>query len=154
MKRFLAGGGVAIVLLTCGLLFWQSRANQQNPIPAPPPPAALAEGLPEADEDAPEFGAAPPLPPSAAKASREEMRFNRYDRNRDNLITRLEMMSSRTKAFQKLDKDHNNLLTFEEWATATGERFGKADGNRDGQLNRTEFSSTRPKKAAKPGCRC
>ena len=100
MKRFLAGGALAILLLTGGFLFWQGRANQQSVIPAPPPPAALAEGLPEADEDAPEFGNAPPLPPSAAKASREEMRFNRYDRNRDSIITRLEMMSSRTKAFK------------------------------------------------------
>ena len=39
------------------------------------------------------------------------------------------MMSSRTKDFKKLDKDGNNLLSFEEWAAATGERFAKADGN-------------------------
>jgi EF hand len=153
MKRFLAGGGVAIVLLTGGLLFWQSNANKPNDIPAPPPPAALAEGLPEAGDDV-GFGSAPPTPPSATKATREEVRFNRYDRNRDNIISRLELMSSRTKAFKELDKDNNNLLTFEEWATATGERFAKADGDRNGLLTRTEFATTKPKKTAKPGCKC
>ena len=57
--------------------------------------------------------------------SREEQRFFRYDRNRDRLITRNEMLSSRTEAFRALDRDGNNLLTFEEWAAATGERFAR-----------------------------
>ena len=51
-------------------------------------------------------------PPQAPKASREEMRFNRYDKDRDDLITRNELMSSRTRDFRKLDTDGNNLLTF------------------------------------------
>lgn len=82
------------------------------------------------------------------------MRFNRYDRNRDELISRVEMMGSRTKAFRQLDKDGNNLLTFEEWAVATGERFAIADMNRDSLLTRKEFVRTRPKAAQKPTCRC
>jgi hypothetical protein len=64
------------------------------------------------------------------------------------------MMSSRTKDFKKLDRDGNNLLSFEEWAAATGERFAKADGNGDKILNRREFLNTRPKRVAKPACRC
>jgi len=86
--------------------------------------------------------------------SREEVRFNRYDRNRDELVSRIEMMSSRTKDFKKLDRDGNNLLSFEEWAAATGERFARADSNRDSLLTRKEFLSTRPKRVAKPNCRC
>ncbi len=154
MRRFLAGAGGALLLVSAGLWFWQGQAAQENAIPAAPPPPALAESLPEAGKDAPAFGAAPPTPPEAPKASREEQRFNRYDRNRDEIISRVEMLGSRTKAFKSLDKDGNNLLTFEEWAAATGERFAKADGNRDKLLTRKEFAATRPKAAAKPGCRC
>lgn len=154
MNRFLVGGGTAIVLITAGLLFWQSMANQGSDIPAPPPPVSLDEGLPESEEDIAAFGKAPPNPPAANKASKEQVRFNRYDRNKDDLISRLELMSSRTKAFKLLDKDNNNLLSFEEWAVATSDRFGKADNDKNGSLNRTEFAGTRPKAAAKLKCRC
>jgi hypothetical protein len=154
MQRIVAGGVGALLLVGAGLWLWQGQASQENAIPAAPPPAALPDRLPEAGSDAPAFGPAPPTPPEAPKASREEVRFNRYDRNRDELVSRLEMMGSRTKAFKALDKDGNNLLTFEEWAAATGERFAGADANRDKLLTRKEFASTRPKQAAKPGCRC
>ncbi len=154
MKRFLAGGGVAMLLLASGLWFWQSRASQEASIPAPPPPDAIVDGLPEAAPNAPAFGPKPPTPPEAPKASREEVRFNRYDRNRDDIISRVELLGSRTKAFKALDKDGNNLLTFEEWAEATSQRFAKADGNRNGLLTRAEFASTKPKNKPRPGCKC
>ena len=64
------------------------------------------------------------------------------------------MMSSRTKAFKKLDRDGNNLLTFEEWAAATSDRFRSADGNRDNLLTRKEFVTTRQKASPAPKCRC
>ena len=153
MRRFLTGGVGALLLVAGGLWLWQGQASQDSAIPAMPPPAAIAEGLPEARAGAPAFGDAPPTPPEAPKASREEVRFNRYDRNRDELISRLEMMGSRTKAFKSLDKDGNNLLSFEEWAAATGERFAGADANKDRLLTRKEFASTRPKQA-KASCRC
>jgi len=59
---------------------------------------------------------------------------------RMSLSSRLEMMGSRTKAFKALDSDGNNLLTFEEWAAATGQRFASADGNKDQLLTRKEFA--------------
>jgi hypothetical protein len=160
MNRIIIGGVLALASVTGGLIFWQGWAAREVTIPAPPPPqleedeVLEAEGLPEAGKNAPRYGAAPPLPPEAAKASREEARFNRYDRNRDNIITRVEMMSSRTKAFKKLDKDGNNLLSFEEWGEATSERFAKADGNRDKQLTRPEFAATKPKASKKASCKC
>ena len=129
MQRVLIGGVAALVMVLAGLLLWQTAANQESVIPAPPPP-------------------------EAPKASREEVRFNRYDRNRDELVSRLEMMGSRTKAFKALDSDGNNLLTFEEWAAGTGQRFAGADRNKDQLLTRKEFAQTRPKLVAKPGCRC
>jgi hypothetical protein len=64
------------------------------------------------------------------------------------------MKGSRTKAFKALDIDGKNLLTFEEWAAATGQRFAGADRNMDQLLTRKEFAQTRPKLVAKPGCRC
>lgn len=154
MQRVLIGGVAALLMAAAGLLFWQTAAHQDADIPAPPPPAAISDALPEAGAGAPAFGPAPPTPPEAPKASREEVRFNRYDRNRDELVSRLEMMGSRTKAFKTLDADGNNLLTFEEWAAATGQRFASADSNKDQLLTRKEFAQTRPKLAAKPGCRC
>ncbi|MFN3618853.1 hypothetical protein [Sphingorhabdus sp.] len=154
MQRVLIGGVAALLMAGAGLLFWQIAANQESVIPAPPPPAPQSDRLPEAALDAPAFGPAPPTPPEAPKASREEMRFNRYDRNKDELVSRLEMMGSRTKAFKALDADGNNLLTFEEWAAATGKRFAGADSNGDLLLTRKEFAKTRPKPVNKPECRC
>ena len=151
MQRVLIGGLAALLMAGAGLLFWQTAANQESVIPAPPPPVAISDALPQADASATAIGPAPPTPPEAPKASREEVR---YDRNRDELVSRLEMKGSRTKAFKALDTDGNNLLTFEEWAAATGQRFASADGNKDQLLTRKEFAQTRPKLAAKPGCRC
>ena len=154
MQRVLIGGLAALLLAGAGFLFWQTAANQESVIPAPPPPVAISDALPQADASATAIGPAPPAPPEAPKASREEVRFNRYDRNRDELVSRLEMMGSRTKAFKALDTDGNNLLTFEEWAAATGQRFASAEGNKDQLLTRKEFAQTRPKMPPKPGCRC
>ena len=67
---------------------------------------------------------------------------------------RLEMMGSQTNSFKAVDLDGNNLLTFEEWAAATGKRFAGADINNDQLLTRKEFAKTRPNLPAKPGCRC
>ena len=155
MKKFAAGAAGMMLMLTAGLFIWIGVQGQDNPIPdAPPPPRPVeAEDLPIAELDADMIGPAPPTPPRAYKASREEMRFNRYDRNRDEIVTRLEMMSSRTDSFKKLDKDGNNYLTFEEWAFATSDRFARADANGNGQLTRTEFRTTRPRRSA-PRCKC
>ncbi|HMP46684.1 MAG TPA: EF-hand domain-containing protein, partial [Sphingopyxis sp.] len=74
--------------------------------------------------------------------------------NRDERISRIEMMSTRTAAFRKLDKNGDNLLTFEEWAAVTGDRFAKADADGDGALTRKEFATTAPKRAPAPKCKC
>jgi hypothetical protein len=90
----------------------------------------------------------------ATEMSREQRRFFRFDRNGDRLISRNELMATRTAAFRKLDGDGDNLLTFEEWAVATGNRFKAAD--KDGNLSLTpeEFATTRPKATPKPACKC
>lgn len=153
MRQFWIGTFVCMGLLLGGLMIWQLRAGQDADIPdAPPPPDLRPTGLPVAGGNAPAAGSPPPEPPEAPAISREERRFNRYDIDRDEAITRIELMSSRTKAFRVLDKDGNNLLTFEEWAVATGDRFAIADRDANGRLSRGEFATGRPKAAAR--CKC
>lgn len=152
MGRFVAGAVICLLLVTGGLFWWQGRAESEGPVAARPAPPPVDPVLPKGREDA--VGTPPPLPPEAPEEDREARRFNRYDRNRDDVITRLELMSSRTVAFRKLDKDGNNLLSFEEWAVATSDRFAGADADRDGKLTRTEFATTAPKRSAKPKCKC
>ncbi|WP_337459384.1 EF-hand domain-containing protein [Novosphingobium sp. Rr 2-17] len=146
------GGLATLVMLGVGLFWWQGRAEVERKAPpassAPPTaPAALplatmgnAEGpaLPEADE-----------------ISREQRRFGRYDRDHDSRVSRNEMLSTRADAFRKLDKDGNNLLTFEEWAVATVDKFGHADADRDQYLSKQEFRTTAPPPIKpKPKCIC
>jgi hypothetical protein len=140
MGRFLAGSVASLLLAAAGLFWWQGRAGEER---APPPrPLATGEaGLP-AEGDPAARGAPPPMPPEADPRSREQKRFDRYDRNRDGIVTRTEMMASRTNDFRRLDKDGNNLLSFEEWAVRTSERFAGADANRDGKLAPAEFAAT------------
>ena len=152
MNRIFLGALCALVLAGIGMFWWQGRAEVEEG--APPPlalPAKPAEPeIPIADGS----DLSGPAPPEATELSREERRFFRYDRNRDRIISRNEMLSSRTDAFRKLDKDGNNLLSFEEWAVATADRFDKADKNRNRELTPQEFSTTAPKAKAKPACRC
>ncbi len=155
MARFVAGAVLALMLVAGGLFWWQGRAGEE--LAARPSPEAAASAPvdiapPEGDADA--LGAPPPMPPEARPEDREAKRFNRYDLNRDGIITRTEMMASRTDEFRKLDKDGNNLLSFEEWAVKTSDRFAGADGNRDGRLSRAEFATTAQKRSAKPKCAC
>ncbi len=155
MNRTILGAVSALLLAAAGMFWWQGRAATDAP--APPPPtvaetadAGEAEEIPTEDGDGLMGGALP----QANEASREEKRFNRLDRNRDNLITRNEALAPRVAAFRKLDTDHNNLLSFEEWAVTTSNKFVKADANGDGQLTRPEFATTKPKPPKHPACKC
>jgi Ca2+-binding EF-hand superfamily protein len=150
MNRLALGAILATMLLGLGLFWLQGRAEVERGAPPPPALAALPQGLPTTNV----AGLRGPAPPEADELSREQRRFFRYDRNRDLRITRDEMLSSRTEGFRELDKDGNNLLTFEEWAVSTVGRFTSADRNRDGELSQAEFATTAPKPAAKQKCNC
>ena len=158
MNRMILGAILALAMAGVGLFWWQSRAQVEEA--APPPPE---DGEELVDLEAPKPIELPtadpgdrrgPAPPEATELTREQRRFFRYDRNRDLAITRTEMLSTRSKAFKKLDKDGNNLLTFEEWAHATVIKFDGADANRNGSLTPEEFATTRPKRRARPRCNC
>ena len=84
-----------------GVCWWQGRASIEQSAPPPPStaPAPDSEALPMADPGA----MTGPAPPEVSDLSREEQRFFRYDRNRDGLIIRNEMLSTRTEAFRASD---------------------------------------------------
>lgn len=150
MNRIVLGAFIALLLLGIGLFWLRGRAEVEQGAPPPEPQAVAPSGLPSADA----AGLRGPAPPEASELTREQQRFFRYDRNRDQRITRDEMLSTRTDAFRRLDKDGNNLLTFEEWAVATVDRFDSADADGDRELNPREFASTAPQPAARPRCNC
>lgn len=152
MRNFILGGFLSLLLVSIGIFWWQGRAQVENA--APPPPAETATPQPEDLPVADPGSLRGPAPPEATELTREQRRFFRYDRDRDLRVTRSEMLSTRSAAFRKLDKDGNNLLTFEEWAVATADKFDSADGNRDRELSPAEFARTAPKPAARPACRC
>lgn len=142
MARLLIGVG-AIVAMAGMIFWWKGLARADEPFPDPPParPTPLAE---------------PPSPPplAAPERTREEKRFDRYDKDRDGLITREEYLLSRRKAFARLDRNGDGRLDFEEWAIKTSERFATADANRSRTLDRAEFATTAPKRKARPACLC
>lgn len=152
MNRLILGALGALVMVAVGLFWWQGRAAVEHGAPPPMPvSSAPAEAeIPVADPG----DLKGPTPPEATELTREQRRFFRYDRNRDLKISRNEMLSTRTDAFRALDKDGNNLLSFEEWAVTTAQRFDKADANGNRELTPEEFATTRPKVKPKPACRC
>ena len=67
--------------------------------------------------------------------------FNWLDRNRDNILSRVEVLgneASRSR-FDELDADGNNRVTLSEWE-GTRRAFTTNDANGDGVLSRQEFN--------------
>lgn len=150
MNRTLLGGLAALLLAAAGLFWWQGRAATDIGEAPPQMAVALGDTLP-GETGAGMRGAAPP---EVNEATKEQRRFDRLDRNRDNKITRTEALTPRVAMFRKLDTDGNNLLSFEEWAVKTSNRFKGADRNGDGILDRAEFATTKPKPKVQPACNC
>ena len=152
LDRLVLGAVLGLVLAGVGMFWWQGRAQVEQA--APPPPKIIE---PPSEDELPQAEVADltgPAPPEATELTREQRRFFRYDRNRDLKITRNEMLSSRSDAFRKLDKDGNNLLDFEEWAVATVVKFEGADADGDRILTQAEFATTAPTPKKKPRCSC
>ena len=156
MNRMILGAVSALLLAGAGLFWWQGKASVNAAAPPPQQVSAAEEtGLPLEElpgEDGEGMQGA--TLPGMNTASREEKRFNRLDRNRDSLITRVEALQPRVAMFRKLDTDHNNLLSFEEWSVVSSNRFKKADGDGNGSLTRPEFATTKPKEGKKAKCGC
>lgn len=144
MWRFLAGVGSTLLLVSAGLIFWQSRAGDTLPKPAVAAPRDL--NLPLLGD--------PPVAPSAEAKTREEKRFNRLDKDKNEAIDAPEYFASRQKAFAKLDANRDGRLSFDEWAVKAREKFAKADGDRSGRLTRAEFATTAVVRKTKPKPDC
>lgn len=146
MRRVLALGVAFVSLLAAGFLWVRDR-----------PVAEAQVALPPVEAEAPVVEPLPP-PPKAALTDeqREARRFNRYDRDKDDRLTREEYLVNRRKAFAKADVNGDGRLGFEEFAVATVRKFGKADRDGDGALGRGEFATTAVKRRvrAAPTCKC
>ena len=143
MQRWVALG-VMTVLLAGGIYLFMRPSSHPN--------AALAEPT-VAGRPIPTDEAAPPLvaPVSdVSPATKEQRRFNRYDKDRDGEITRDEYLLSRRKAYAKLDLDGDGKLSFDEYSAKAVKKFTTADASRDARLNPAEFATTAVKRRPRP----
>lgn len=144
MWRYLVGAGGALLLIVAGLFLFRGAASTENRLP-PAPAAGVAS---EAEQDL------PGEPPSAAAKTREQKRFDRIDKDKNDAVTRDEYFALRRKFFARLDTDRDGKLSFEEWSVKGIEKFQGADKDKSGTLTRTEFATTAVVRKAKPRCAC
>ena len=150
MGRFLAGIAACLLLVTGGILIWQSKAA--GPSLPQAPNARFAAAV---EPVTPGMRLARiPTAPSADPVTKEQKRFGRADKNRDGRVTLAELIEPRRKPFAKLDLDHDGKLSFEEWAVKTIGKFNDADADRSKTLTATEFATTAPKVKPKAACSC
>lgn len=149
MWRYFVGAAAGLLLVLAGMFLFRGNATQD----LPPPPM-----LPVSDPAAQSGNFAEPIPepPKATERTREQRRFDRYDRDHDDRITREEYLRNRRTSFSRLDTNGDGRLSFEEWAITTTTKFARADRDRSGNLTRTEFATTRvvPRPRPTPSCRC
>lgn len=144
MWRYLAGAGGALLLVVAGLFLFRGSASTKPGLP----PAPFAATASKTEQDL------PAEPPSAAAKTREQKRFDRIDKDKNDTITKDEFFALRRKLFARLDTDHDGKLSFEEWSVKAVEKFAGADKDKSGTLNRTEFATTAVVRKPKPRCAC
>ncbi len=145
MWRYLAGGVAALLMVGAVMLFLNKRARSDSVLPALSTAAALA-----AQADAP----LPDTVPEASEKTREQKRFDRYDKDRDGKVTREEYLQARRKAFAKLDRNGDGVLQFDEWAVKAETKFAAADGDKSSTLTAVEFATTAVKRKAARRVKC
>jgi EF hand len=133
MWRFLAGVTSTLLLITAGFFIWQGQASTGADIP-PPPGEAGSTAMTMADISG---------PPTATEKTREEKRFGRYDKDKNGAVSREEYLTSRRKAYSKMDVNGDGRLSFDEYAVKTITKFSGADRDRTGALTAAEFLTTR-----------
>ena len=144
MWRFLAGVASALLLCGAGLVWWSGGKQTAPLLSAVAPPLARSTGAP-ADQSA---------PPEADERTREQKRFDRYDKDRNELVSAEEYLASRRKAFAKLDVNEDGRLSFEEWAKKSTDKFAAADKDRSKALTREEFATTKVVRKSRPKPNC
>ena len=140
MWRYIGGGAAILFLLATTVFLTRQMAASEVALPEPP-------ALSASDQS-------PLIAPVADEATKEERRFNRYDRDKNGSVGRSEYLSSRQKAFARLDRNGDGRVSFDEYAVKASEKFGAADKNRSGGLDRQEFATTRVVRKPKPKADC
>ena len=143
MWRFLAGVASALLLTGAGLFWWTSGTDRGSPLAAFDPPLARSTD-----------GDAEAAPPEAEERTREQKRFDRYDKDRNELVSTEEYLASRRKAYARLDTNGDGRLSFEEWAKKTTDKFAKADADGSKALSRAEFATTKVVRKSRPKSDC
>jgi hypothetical protein len=99
MNRIILGAVSALMLAAAGLFWWQGKASVEAAAPPPPPiRAERPDDLLEVPDEDGEGMRGEDLP-QVDEATREERRFNRIDRNRDNVVSRAEALQPRVAVF-------------------------------------------------------
>lgn len=142
MGRFLAGAASALLMMAAGIFIWRSQADAGQ---IAPPPASAETPLDLLDVTD---------PPQASEKTREEKRFNRYDRDKNGGVAADEYLFSRRKAYAKLDSNGDGKLSFDEYAVKTITKFNGADKDRSGILTPAEFLTTRVVRAKPKSTNC
>jgi EF hand len=139
--------GGALLLSAAGLAIYfaktpaQAGADQSLPMKVP---ATAAQTSTKRDNIFPDPEAVP---------VEQDKRMGRYDKNKNQLVERVEFLAARQKAFEKLDSNADGKLSFDEYALKTAQKFDASDANHNGTLERPEFAATaRP--PAKKKCEC
>ncbi len=145
MWRYWAGGAGAVAAAAAGWLML--HGNPARSVPLLPTQSQAAAAAPDSQADAAQV-------PEATPATREEKRFNRYDKDRDGRITRDEYLAARRKAFAKLDTNGDGRLSFDEWAIKATTKFAGADKDGSGTMNAAEVATTAVKRKAPSRAKC
>jgi hypothetical protein len=116
MWRYLVGGVAALLLAGAGLMLFRGKAAPEHLLPAMTAAANAQASLPEE------------VPEATAK-TREQKRFNRYDKDKDGKITREEWSAKSIAKFAAADADHNGAMTAVEFATTAVKRKPRAACN-------------------------
>jgi hypothetical protein len=135
----------ALLLAGAGVFLFRGSAQGEAPLPVPKAAPSSMAPLPPQE---------PAAVPSATARTREQKRFDRYDKDRNGRVTREEYLASRQKAYAKLDINGDGRLTFEEWAAKTTTKFAKADVDRSATLDAAEFATTAVQRKAAARCAC
>ncbi|WP_380779390.1 EF-hand domain-containing protein [Sphingomonas sp. R86520] len=138
MWRYLAGGTAVIALIVAGFMMFSGKARPGPLLPAQP--VSQAAGTTASAEPLPDRA------PEASDRTREQKRFDRYDKDRDAKITREEYLVQRRKAYARLDVDGDGKLSFEEWAVKATSKFADADRDKSGAMTAPEFATTAVKR--------
>ena len=141
MWRYIAGGVSALLLVTAGIIIFKGHASAPPPLAARPVIGAPAQAA-----------ALPDAVPEASDRTREQKRFDRYDKDRNGNVTREEFLAQRRKVYAKLDLNHDGVLSFDEWAVKAEAKFADADKDKSGAMTTAEFATTAVKRKVRIGC--